>query len=49
MEEREKLIILYEYYGKLLKPNQQKYFIDYYFDNLSLTVQYLTQVPISDY
>ena len=22
MEERENLIILYEYYGKLLKPNQ---------------------------
>lgn len=36
MEERENLIILYEYYGKLLKPNQQKYFIDYYFDNLTM-------------
>ena len=27
---------LYDYYGKLLTETQQKYFEDYYFDNLSL-------------
>ncbi|MDD2505437.1 MAG: sigma factor-like helix-turn-helix DNA-binding protein [Bacilli bacterium] len=27
---------LYDYYGKLLTETQQKYFEDYYFNNLSL-------------
>ena len=31
-----KYTILYDYYGKLLTDKQQKYFEDYYFDNLSL-------------
>lgn len=31
-----KYTILYDYYGKLLTNKQQKYFEDYYFDNLSL-------------
>ncbi len=35
MEEREYLITLYEYYGKLLTIKQQKYFEDYYYDNLT--------------
>lgn len=33
---REYLIILYDYYGELLKEETKKYFEDYYFDNLSL-------------
>ena len=36
MEDREYLIILYDYYGELLNEMQRKYFEDYYFDNLSL-------------
>ena len=36
MEERNKLILLYDYYGQLLSDQQQKYFEDYYFNNLSL-------------
>lgn len=36
MENREYLIILYDYYGELLKDYQQEYFESYYFDNLSL-------------
>lgn len=36
MNEREYLIILYDFYGELLKENQRKYFEDYYFNNLSL-------------
>ena len=36
MEEREYIINLYEYYGKLLTSKQQTYFIDYYFDNLTM-------------
>ena len=36
MEEREYLINLYEYYGKLLTEKQQKYFEDYYYDNLTM-------------
>lgn len=36
MEEREYIINLYEYYGKLLTNKQQTYFIDYYFDNLTM-------------
>ena len=36
MEEREYLISLYEYYGKLLTNKQQQYFEDYYYDNLTM-------------
>ncbi len=37
MDERNKLIILYDYYGNLLSTSQQSYFEDYYFNNLSLS------------
>lgn len=37
MENREYLIILYDYYGELFNDNQKKYFELYYFDNLSLS------------
>ena len=37
MEDREYLIILYDYYGELLNDKQREYFEDYYFDNLSLS------------
>ena len=36
MEDREYLIILYEYYGKLLTNKQQSYFEDYYYENLTM-------------
>lgn len=36
MEDREKIIILYDYYGELLSDKQKEYFEAYYFDNLSL-------------
>ena len=36
MEEREYIITLYEYYGKLLTSKQQVYFEDYYYDNLTM-------------
>ena len=36
MEERDYFISLFEYYGKLLTYKQQKYFIDYYYDNLTM-------------
>ena len=36
MEDREKLVILYDYYGELLNEQQREYFELYYFDNLSL-------------
>ncbi len=36
MEKRDYLIILYDYYGELLTPIQQKYFEDYYFNNYTL-------------
>lgn len=36
MNEREYLIILYDYYGELLNEDNRAYFEDYYFDNLSL-------------
>lgn len=36
MEERNYLIILYDYYGELLTDKQRMYFEDYYFNNLSL-------------
>lgn len=37
MENRDYLIILYDYYGELLNEDNKKYFEDYYFDNLSLS------------
>lgn len=36
MENRNYLIILYDYYSELLSEKQQQYFEDYYFNNLSL-------------
>ena len=36
MEEREYIISLYEYYGGLLTEKQKNYFIDYYYDNLTM-------------
>lgn len=36
MEERNYLINLFEYYKKLLTDKQNKYFIDYYYDNLTM-------------
>lgn len=37
MDDREYLIILYDYYGELLSDIQREYFEGYYFDNLSLS------------
>ena len=37
MEERDLLIILYDYYESLLSEKQKEYFSLYYFDNLSLS------------
>lgn len=37
MEDREYIIILYDYYGELLSNIQREYFEQYYFDNLSLS------------
>ena len=36
MEERDYLIILYDFYSELLTDKQQEFFEDYYFSNLSL-------------
>ena len=36
MDDREYLVILYDYYGELLSNIQREYFEEYYFDNLSL-------------
>ena len=36
MEEVNKLILLFDYYGTLLSEDQIKYFEEYYFNNLSL-------------
>lgn len=36
MEQRDYLIILYDYYGELLNDKQRSYFEEYYFNNLSL-------------
>lgn len=36
MDDREKIIILYDYYGELFSDKQKEYFEEYYFDNLSL-------------
>ena len=37
MNDRDKLIILFDYYESLLTDGQKNYFIDYYFNNLSLS------------
>lgn len=37
MDKNTKLIMLYDYYSKLLTEKQQEYFEDYYFNNLSLS------------
>ena len=36
MNERDYLIILYDYYGDLLSDDNRRYFEAYYFDNMSL-------------
>ena len=36
MNDRDLIIILFDYYGELLSEGQRNYFIDYYFNNLSL-------------
>ena len=36
MDKQDLLIILFDYYEELLTNSQKKYFIDYYFNNLSL-------------
>ena len=36
MDKQDLLIILFDYYEELLTDSQKKYFIDYYFNNLSL-------------
>ena len=36
MEERDYLITLFEYYKSLLTDKQREYFIDYYYDNLTM-------------
>lgn len=36
MEERDYLIILYDFYSELLSNRQREFFEDYYFNNLSL-------------
>ena len=37
MDERDYLIILYDFYSELLTDKQKEYFEDYYFNNLSLS------------
>lgn len=37
MEDREKIIMLYDYYGDLFNSIAKSYFESYYFDNLSLS------------
>lgn len=37
MDNRDYLIILYDFYGELLNDKQREYFEDYYFNNLSLS------------
>jgi len=36
MEDRDYIIILYDYYGDLFNDKHKEYFESYYFDNLSL-------------
>ena len=37
MENRNYLVMLYDFYGELLNDDNKKYFEAYYFDNLSLS------------
>ena len=37
MDERNKLVLLYDYYKDLLSDSQKEYFEKYYFDNFSLS------------
>ncbi len=37
MNEINKLVLLYDFYGELLSDSQKSYFEDYYFNNLSLS------------
>lgn len=37
MEDRDYLIMLYDFYGDLFNDKQKKYFEEYYFNNLSLS------------
>ena len=36
MDNRDYIILLYDYYGELFSIKQREYFEDYYFNNLSL-------------
>ena len=36
MDNRDYIILLYDYYGELFNDKQRSYFEDYYFNNLSL-------------
>ena len=36
MEDREYLVILYDYYGELLSDIQKEYFESYYFDKMKI-------------
>ena len=36
MEDRDYIVMLYDYYGELLNDKQKLYFEEYYFNNLSL-------------
>lgn len=36
MEDRDYIILLYDYYSELFNDKQREYFEDYYFNNLSL-------------
>ena len=36
MDDRDYIIMLYDYYGELFNDKQREYFEDYYFNNLSL-------------
>ena len=36
MDNRDYMILLYDYYGELFNDKQRSYFEDYYFNNLSL-------------
>lgn len=37
MDDREYLVVLYDYYGELFNDMQKEYFERYYFDNFSLS------------
>ena len=37
MEDRDYIVMLYDFYGELFNEKQRKYFEEYYFQNLSLS------------